>query len=127
MLAVNIGLGIVPPYSLTSVFGGINPLCMGQMAPVNLTTLGGLTAGSGSNTWNFAIPNNPAFADLLISAQGLFLDFFAPGGLVTSNGGQVLTGAQPRTTVLSAAGAPTTLTTGALQNNYCPVAFFDHQ
>jgi hypothetical protein len=127
VLALNVGVGIVPPYSLTAVFGGINPLCTGQMDPTNLATLGGVTGSTGSDSWSFLIPNNPAFADMLISAQGLFLDFFAPGGLVTSNGAQVLTGAQPRTAIVTAAGAPTTVTTGSKQNNYCPVAFFEHQ
>ena len=127
VLALNVGVGSVPPYSLTTVFGGINPLCTGQMNPTNLATLGGATGGSGSVSWSFPIPNNPAFADMLISAQGLFLDFFAPGGLVTSNGAQVLTGVQPRTAIVSAAGAPTAVTTGSKQNNYCPVAFFEHQ
>lgn len=127
VLALNLGVGLVPAYPLTGVFAGISPTCLGQMNPVNLVTLGGATSAGGAETWSFAIPNNPAFADYVISAQALFLDFFAPGGLVVSNGGEVLTGAQPRTAIVSATGAPTTLTTGAKTNNYCPVAFFEHQ
>lgn len=127
ILALNLGVGIVPPYSLTGVFAGINPLCTGQLSPVGLLTLNGATSASGADSWSFTIPNNPVFADYLISAQALFLDFFAPGGLVTSNGAQVLTGAQPRTAIVAAGGAPTTVTTGSKSNNYCPVAFFEHQ
>ncbi len=127
ILAVNVGVGIVTPYPLTGVFGGISPTCTGQINPINIATLGGSTSSSGSESWSFTIPNNPLFADYLISAQALFLDFFSPGGLVVSNGGQVLTGAAPRTAIVSASGAPTTLNTGSKSNNYCPVAFFEHQ
>jgi hypothetical protein len=127
VLAVAVGTGIVTPYPLTIVFGGINPLCTGQIDPLSIGTLGGATASNGTESWSFAIPNNPLFADYLISAQALFLDFFAPGGLVVSNGGQVLTGAAPRTAIVAAAGAPTTVSTGTKSNNYCPVAFFEHQ
>jgi hypothetical protein len=127
LLALNLGVGIVPPYSLGGVFAGINPLCTGQLNPVGLATLGGSTSSAGAVSWSFTIPNNPAFADYVISSQALFLDFFAPGGLVTSNGAEVLTGAQPRTSIVAAGGAPTTVTTGAKSSNYCPVAFFEHQ
>jgi hypothetical protein len=127
LLAINLGVGIVPPFPLTGVFGGINPVCTGQLNPVGMATIGASTSASGSDSWSFSIPNNPAFADFLISAQALYLDFFAPGGLVVSNGAQVLTGAAPRTAIIAAGGAPTTVTTGTKSNNYCPVAFFEHQ
>jgi hypothetical protein len=127
LLAVAVGDPIVPPYPLTAVFGGINPLCTGQVNPLNLATLSGATSSSGADSWSFAIPNNNAFADYHISAQALFLDFFAPGGLVVSRGGHVLTGANPRTAIVAASGAPTTTATGTKSNNYCPVAFFEHQ
>lgn len=127
ILALNVGVGIVPPYALTGVFGGINPVCTGQVSPIGLATLNGVTSSGGADSWSFLVPNNPVFADYLISGQALFLDFFAPGGLVVSNGAQVLTGAQPRTAIVAAAGAPTAVTTGSKSNNYCPVAFFEHQ
>jgi hypothetical protein len=127
VLALNLGSGLVTPFSLTSVFAGISPACTGQLSPVGLATLGGATTSNGTTSWNFAIPNNPAFSDLLISGQGLFLEFFAPGGVVVSNGFQVLTGALPRTAIVAFGGAPTTATAGTKSNNYCPVAFFDHQ
>ncbi len=109
------------------MFAGINPLCTGQVNPLGLATLSGVTSASGAESWSFQIPNNPVFADFLISGQCLFLDFFAPGGLVVSDGVQVLTGSQPRTAIVAAGGAPTVVTTGSKSNNYCPVAFFTHQ
>lgn len=127
ILIVSVGSGLVQPYPLSIVFGGINPACTGQVDPLNIATLGGTTSSGGSDSWSFPIPNNPVFADYLISAQALFLDFFAPGGLVVSNGAQVLTGSAPRTAIVAASGAPTTVNTGTKSNNYCPVAFFEHQ
>jgi hypothetical protein len=127
VLALNVGSGIVAPYPLDIVFAGISPTCTGQLNPIGLATLGGTTNASGGTTFSFAIPNNPAFADFLISAQGLFLDFFAPGGVVVSRGGHVLTGASPRTAIVAGQGAPTVITTGIKSNNYCPVAFFTYQ
>jgi hypothetical protein len=127
LLALSLGSTLLPPYPLTAVFAGINPACTGQISPLNIATLSATTGGTGSASWSFLIPNNPAFADFYITGQALFLDFFAPGGIVVSNGAQVLTGARPRSTILTAAGAPTVVTTGALNVNYCPVAFFEHQ
>ena len=127
LLAINLGTGLYPAFPLTGVFGGISPTCTGQVDPLNLATINGTTGAGGTTSWSFPIPNNPAFADYLIYAQALFLDFFAPGGLVVSNGAQVLTGAAPRTAIVAVAGAPTTVTTGSKSNNYCPVAFFEHQ
>lgn len=127
VLAMTLGAGIVPPYPLGALFTGISPTCTGQLAPSGLATLGGTTSSAGGASWGFLLPNQPAFADFLISSQVLFLDFFSPGGIVVSNGGQVLTGAQPRTAIVAGAGAPTAVTTGSKSNNYCPVAFFEHQ
>jgi hypothetical protein len=127
VLALNLGVGLVPGYDLSVVFAGISPTCTGQINPVGFATFGGTTNSSGGAYWAFTIPNNPLFADFTISSQALFLDFFAPGGIVVSNGGQVLTGAAPRTAIVAAQGAPTVLTTGSKSNNYCPVAFFTHQ
>ncbi len=126
VLAINLGVGLVPAYDLSSIFAGISPTCTGQINPIGLATFGGATNTGGATSWSFAIPNNPAFADFVISSQALFLDFFAPGGLVVSRGGEVLTGSQPRTAIVSAQGAPTVVTTGSKLNNYCPVAFFTH-
>ena len=126
LLAINVDAALVPAYPLTAIFAGINPACMGQVSPINLATLGGTSGGSGSASWSFTIPNNPLFSRIHISAQTLFLDFFAPGGLVVSNGSDVYTGLRPVTTIVAASGAPTTVTTGALSQYYAPVAFFVH-
>lgn len=126
VLAMNIGTPLVAPFPLTGVFGGIGPLCTGQVSPVGLATLGGTTGGSGYANWSFFIPNNLAFSGVVISTQALFLDFFSPGGIVVSNGAQVTTGTNPRASALYVNGPPTTSTTGSLANNYCPVTFFTH-
>lgn len=126
LLAINLGTTLPTPYPLSPVFAGINPACTGQVDPVGITTLGGTSGGSGTATWSFTIPNNPAFAKFNITAQALFLDFFAPGGLVVSNGSQVLTGLRPLTSTVAGSGAPTTITTGTVTQFYAPVAFFTY-
>lgn len=126
-LAINLGTGLVPPYDLSGIFGTA-PACTGQMNPVGLALLGPSTASSGGAvSWSFLIPNNEVWADYVISAQGIFLDFFSPGQIVVSNGGEVLTGARSRSSIVAAAGVPTTVTTGTKSSYYCPVAFFEHQ
>jgi hypothetical protein len=89
--------------------------------------LNGSSSGSGSASWSFTIPNDNTFAKMPISSQALFLDFFAPGGVVMSRGAEVLTGLRPRTATLSAAGAPTSVVTGSVSQYYAPVAFFAYQ
>ena len=126
-LAINIGSSLVTPYSLQALFPGIAPSCMAQMAPVGTSLVGGSTNGSGGKNWSFFIPNNPALEDIVISAQSIMLDFFSPGTVVVSNGSEVLTGARPRTAILSASGVPSQVTTGSKNSYYCPVAFFEHQ
>lgn len=124
LLIVNVGSRIATPYPLDVVFGGISPLCMGQIAPGSFATLGTGTSASGGFTFSYAIPNNPAFNDLWLSHQALLLDAFAPAGIVVSNGVEVQVGIKPRAAAVSAQGLPTTTTTGSLQANYCPVTFF---
>jgi hypothetical protein len=127
LLLVQPGLAMVPPFPLVPFLPGINPACTGQIDPVAAGVLSAVTSGTGAASWTFLIPNNPLFADLPISSQALFFDLFAPGNLVVSRGAEVLTGARPRTSVLAAPGLPTAVTTGSLQANYAPVAFFEHQ
>ncbi|HEX5051728.1 MAG TPA: hypothetical protein VFZ65_08155 [Planctomycetota bacterium] len=126
VLAINIGSPLAPAFPLTGVFAGISPLCTGQVSPVGLATLGGVSGGSGYGNWSFYIPNNVMFSGLAISSQCLFLDFFSPGGLVVSNGAQVTTGTNPRASACFVNGPPTTSLTGSLAYNYCPVTFFTH-
>jgi hypothetical protein len=126
LLALNVGAPLATPFPLSAVFGGVAPACTGQVSPTGLATLGGLSGSSGYCNWSFFIPNNLAFNGLTISSQALFLDFFAPGGLVVSNGAQVRTGTNPRASACYVNGPPTTSATGSLAYNYCPVTFFTH-
>jgi hypothetical protein len=126
VLALNVGAPLVTPFPLGAVFGGISPSCLGQLSPAGLATLGGTTGGSGYVNWSFPIPNNLQFAGVTVSSQGLFLDFFSPGGLVVSNGSQVTTGTTPRAAAVYVNWPPTTSTTGSVLYNYCPVTFFTH-
>jgi hypothetical protein len=127
ILLIQLAQTLVPPYSLAGVIPGIQASCTGQISPVGAVSLAALSSGIGGANWSFLIPNNPAFADLNISSQAVFLDAFAPGGLVTSRGATILTGARPRCTIAAGTGAPASVVTGALNTNYCPVAFFEHQ
>jgi hypothetical protein len=121
------GQALLAPFSLQPFVPTINPNCRGQVLLANALQLSGTTNNGGSASWSFSIPNNPAYADFLWSSQAAFFDFFAPGGVVVSNGAQVLTGAAPRTSILSATGAPLTPVTGTVNRNYNPVTFFVHQ
>jgi hypothetical protein len=127
ILLVDIGNSLVAPYPLAPIIPGIQLNCTGQLQPFGLASLSGATGASGTASWSFAIPNDNAFAQLPISSQAVWLDFFSPAGLVVSRGAEVRTGLRPRSTVLSATGAPTVVVTGTLSTYYCPVAFFAHQ
>jgi hypothetical protein len=127
IVVVNVGGRLTAPYALDGILAGIAPTCRGQIAPGELATLASNTTSTGGLTLSYAIPNNPALNDLWLSHQALLLDAFATGGAVVSNGVEVQVGIRPRTTVLAAQGPPTTVTTGVLQLNYCPVAFFRYQ
>lgn len=127
LLVVNIGQSLVTPYPLGAVFAGISPTCMGQMPLSGSVMLAGASGASGSTNWSFTIPNDNLWADMPISSQTLFLDFFTPGQVTVSNGAEVLTGVRNRTSILAASGVPTVVTTGSKSIYYCPVAFFQHQ
>ena len=127
VIAISIGNQLVTPYPLDSVFGGIAPSCTGQLAIGNLATISVGTSTSGAFSSSYTVPNNPALNDLWVSHQALVLDFFSPGGIVVSNGAAVQVGIQPRASILAAQGPPATTTSGSLNTNYCPVAFFRWQ
>jgi hypothetical protein len=118
---------LVAPFSLQPFVAGIQPACTGQVPLAATGTLTGLTSSSGSLSWSFLIPNNIAYNDMFIASQAAIFDFFAPGGVVVSNGAQIRVGANPRSAILRAPGPPTAQTTGTISRNYCPVAFFEHQ
>lgn len=119
--------GLVAPYPLSTFLPAISPACTGQVSLASPSLLTGFTSASGSVSFSFTIPNNAAYADLQIGCQGVFFDVFAPGGAVVSNGAQVITGANPRSSLIYAAGPPQSITTGSVTRNYCPVALFGHQ
>jgi hypothetical protein len=127
VLIISLGSAIVPPYNLAPVFNGISPTCQGQLSLTNFAILTGTTSSGGTSGWSFAIPNDNLWGKYLISSQALFLDFFSPGQVVTSNGGHVLTGIRPRTSIVAASGVPTAVTTGSKSSFYAPVARFEHQ
>jgi hypothetical protein len=115
------------PFSLQSMVPGIQPTCLGQVSLAGLLQLTGVTGTTGTISWSFPIPNNPAYADFNWASQAAFFDFFAPGGVVVSNGAHVLTGALPRTTIIAGNGPPATTLTGTANRNYNPITFFEHQ
>lgn len=127
ILLITPGQQLLPQYSLQSIAPGIQASCMGQVPLNGALQLTGFTNASGTISWSFTLPNNVAYADMYWASQAAFFDFFSPGGVVVSNGVEVLTGVLPRTTVLAASGPPATTTTGAVSRNYNPVTFFVHQ
>jgi hypothetical protein len=127
LLIVNVGNRLVAPYALDIVFPGISPLCTGQIAPGSFATLGAGTTSSGGFTFSYAVPNHAALNDLWLSHQALLLDAFTPGGFATSNGVEVQVGIRPRSSIVAAQGLPATLTTGSVNANYAPVAYFTWQ
>lgn len=126
-LMVSPGGSLMTPFSLQSMVPGISASCTGQIPLTGLLTLSGVTGASGYGSWYWTIPNNAAFNGFSWASQAAFLDFFSPGGVVVSNGAQVVTGTLPRTSMLYAVGPPASTATGSLAVNYAPVAFFRHQ
>lgn len=119
---------LVPPFSLQPMVAGIAPACTGQVVMAGAGVLTGFTSSGGSVGWSFQVPNNmPLYGGMFVSSQAAFFDFFAPGGVVVSNGAQVKFGITPRSTVVYGAGPPATTNSGSISRNYCPVALFEHQ
>lgn len=125
-LLVQPNLQLIPPVSLGPILG-VAPTCTLQVWPTDGILLTAVSTAAGSAQWNVFLANDPVNADIHVSSQAVFLDLFAPGGMVFSRGTEVLTGARPRTAILSGNGPPTTVTSGSISLYYCPVAFFDHQ
>lgn len=127
VLVIKPGANIVTPYGLQTFLPGIDPSCTGQVDINGALTLTGITSGSGTRNWSFVIPNDPTFNDFDWASQAVFFDFFAPGGAIVTNGAHVLTGVNPRTSILRTAGPPQVAITGSVLRNYNPVTFFVHQ
>jgi hypothetical protein len=126
-IVVQPGGRLQTPFSLAPFVSGISPTCLGQVTPAGISTLSGVTSGQGGLSLTYSIPNIPALNDLFLPHQALVFDFFAPGGLVVSNGAEVQIGQKPQAALVAAQGPPSTTTTGSLTANYCPVSFFRYQ
>ncbi len=128
VLLLSIGGQLVTPYSLQSTLPGISPSCMAQIPLAGAQTLTAFTGSSGSTYYQFYIPNSPAVLNnLYLSGQCAFFDFFAPGGVVVSNGAQVQIGIPPRSSMVYTQLPPAAATTGQVSTTYCPVALFEYQ
>ena len=127
VLVLSLGGQLATPFSLQSAVPGIAPSCMGQVTLAGAQTLTTFTNSGGAFYSSFYLPNTVLLNDLYISSQAAFFDFFAPGGVVVSNGAQVQVGIPPRSTTIYAQGPPATTTTGSVSTYYCPVAFFEYQ
>jgi hypothetical protein len=128
VLALAIGSPLQPPFPLQSLAPGIAPTCRGQIDLTGAAALIGFTNTSGNLTQSFPIPNIRQFYDeVVVSGQCAIFDFFAPGGVVVSNGAQVQIGNRVHSSVLYGSGPPTSVTTGSVSTYYCPVAFFGFQ
>ncbi|MCB9876577.1 MAG: hypothetical protein H6835_03155 [Planctomycetes bacterium] len=124
---LTVGAELLPnPFPLSLVLPGTAPACSGWLAPGQLAMLTANTTASGGMSLSYTVPNDELLNDLFISHQALLLDFFAPGGVVSSNGVQVQVGIKPRASVLAVQGPPSS-PTGGLTQNYCPVTFFAWQ
>lgn len=122
LLAVQLGGALGAPVSLQPVLPGIQPTC--QIFVSGATAFFGATTGTtGYFQWVVPIPNNLAFNDLTIASQALFVDFFSPGGFVTSDGDQVQFGVAPAQTMLYSAGSVSAIT-GLLWTNFGLVTLF---
>lgn len=128
VLMVATGAQLLPPFSLQALVPGIAPACMGQIPVAGAMTLSAITGTTGSASFTFNIPNNAAlYNDVWLANQVACFDFFAPGGVVVSNGAQVQIGVRPRSSILASQGPPATVITGTVNTNYAPVAFFEYQ
>jgi hypothetical protein len=122
MLGIQLG-ELATPYSLGSLIPGIDASCTGQIALGSLAAKPGASNTSGGATLTYTIPNDLLFRGLYLSHQAACFDFFAPGGMVVSNGAELRLGQRPMASSLSAQG-PVTVATGTANAHYCPVAFF---
>lgn len=125
VLFLNLGAPLQSPFSLTPFIPSINPACMGQVSLQNLYTMASTATAQGTRTFSIPIPNNRGFNDLRFTSQAVCFDFFAPGGVVVSNGDQMQIGIDPAMTVLWNSGSATA-TTGSAYRNYGIVTLFDH-
>lgn len=122
---VNFG-PLVSPYPIPWI-AGIQSSCLGQInlnGPIQITAV---TNGGGQSYFSVPIPNNRIYNNMILSSQAACFDFFAPGGVVVSNGDQMQIGINPPTAMIYNQGSATQ-TTGSVVHNgvYNAVTFFDY-
>lgn len=122
-LGIDVGGTLVPSFSLQPYVAGIDPACVGTVNPLNLSLATALTNAQGYYRWTVAVPNSLSFNNLRMASQALIPDFFAPGGVVTSNGDQIEFGIDPAQTFLVSQGN-VNASTGTLYANYGLVTLF---
>jgi hypothetical protein len=119
---------VATPYSLASFVPGIDATCQGELdvahtiIPTTITT-----NTSGGYYWGIQVPLTPRVGlnNLILTTQAAVFDFFAPGGLVVSNGDQVQLGIQPAETTIISTGSATA-TSGSVYRNYGVITFFQY-
>ncbi len=99
---LNVGLPLSTPFPLDVVFPGVQPSCQINLSGQSLFSVASMTTAQGTKTFTLAIPYTLAWNDLVLSSQAFCFDFFAPGGLVTSNGDQMQLGVDPAMSLLNA-------------------------
>lgn len=122
---LNVGLPLSTPFPLDIVFPGVQPSCLINLSGQSLFSVASMTTAQGSKTFTLAIPYTLAWNDLVLSSQAFCFDFFAPGGLVTSNGDQMQLGVDPAMSLLRYTGSATN-PTGSVYQNWGAVTLFDH-
>jgi hypothetical protein len=125
VLFINVNTPLQPQFPLTPFFAGISPTCMGQVTLLNLFSMSATTGSSGFRTFSVPVPNDRNFNNVILSSQAMCFDFFAPGGVVVSNGDQIELGIDPAMSVLWHQGSATN-PTGNIYRNYGVVTLFDH-
>lgn len=119
---------IVQPYSLQPVLPGIAASCLGQLPLTQPLSLITFADNGGYAYWYLTPPPRLVpFNDMWVGAQALCFDFFAPGGVVVSNGLDLQIGAEPSCNQIYAQGPPLSQVNGSVYYGYCPVALFDYQ
>lgn len=125
VLLVALNSTLVSPYPLQPIVPGIAAACQGQVLANGALTLVGVTGPSGYGYFQASIPDLRGFNDTILATQAVCFDFFAPGGIVVSNGEQVQIGIDPAMSVLWSQGSATA-TTGSVYSHWGPVTLFAH-
>jgi hypothetical protein len=116
VLAVTVGQPLAAPFSLQALLPGIQSNCQGLLGGP-FQVFGATTNTNGYYQWTVPVPNDRlAYNDLVIASQGLILDFFSPGGFVTTDGDQIQFGIDPAQTLLYSSGNAAAVTGNPLAN-----------